>query len=103
MAIKRVTVKLGKMRKPDQCVIYPRKDGENVVFQGDRVIGQFDPDTGEGIINFTKNPNFCHLHSSLGATRWKYTPEFIAECIGAKPKSGDVIGVSDICGVVIVA
>lgn len=101
--VKTISVKLGKMRKADDCVVYPRKDGENVIFQGDRVIGMFDPDTRKGVINFTKNPHFQHLNRVLGAQTWEYTPEFVDECIGATPKSGDVIGASDICGVVVIA
>jgi hypothetical protein len=73
-----------------------------VIFQGERVIGAFDPDTRKGVINFTKNPNFVHLQA-LGVQRWEYTPEFVAECIGVQPKSGDVIGASDVCGVVVIA
>ena len=100
--MKTIKVKLGKMKKPDDCVIYkPHTDG-TIVFQGDRVIGAVKPDTRKGVINFHKNPNFVHLQCD-GVQTWEYTPEFVAELVSNTPKSGDVIGTNPVCGTVLVA
>ncbi len=96
--MKRVLVKLagrqGKMRKPDECIVYPDNGDGTIKIQGDRLIALFDAETGKGVVNYKgSNSKYNHHLSPLaGAEPVEFPPEFVAECKAAQPKSGDEIG-----------
>lgn len=99
--IKLVSAKLGRMRKPQQFIVYPssRTDNDDLVVQSDKSIGRFNPETGKGVLN-TKGQYFPHL--SL-ASEFQFPMDFVKECIDAQPRSGDIIGASPVTGVVRIA
>lgn len=88
--IKRVTAKLGSMRKPQDFIVYPEDatKPETLKVQSDKSIGCFDKTTGKGILN-TKGCYFVHL--ALGKP-FDFPMDFVNQCIEAQPKSGDRIG-----------
>lgn len=88
-----IKLQLPGMRKADECVVYPRNNGEPIVIQGARSIARFDPVTGEGIVNFKgSNPKyFVHLMGA-GAQRFTFDQAFIRQCQEIVPNSGDEIG-----------
>jgi hypothetical protein len=100
--LKHVTAKLGNMRKPQDFVVYPGKDGEDLVVQSDKSIGKFNRETGKGVLN-TKGCYFPHLTSFLGAKPYDFPMDFVVSCVLAQPESGDLIGTSSITGPVYVA
>jgi hypothetical protein len=87
--IKTVTAKLGNMRKPQEFVVYPRKDGELVKVQSDKSIGVFDPETGVGRL-CTKGSYGPDL--VLNGQPYTFPADFVASALDATPKSGDQIG-----------
>ena len=104
--MKTVTATLAGMRKPQEFVIYPHKDEDTtVIVQSDRAIGQFDPKTGAGVLNWRGSTSkyFLHLNRILGAEPYQFPVEFVYQCCVAQPKSGDLIGSSSITGPVYVA
>ena len=93
--MKSVTAKLAGMRKPQMFTVYPRQsDTAKVVVQSDRAIGEFDPATGVGVLNWRASGSkyFFHLSFAAGAERYTFPPDFVAQCIAAVPKSGAAIG-----------
>lgn len=89
---------LGKflgMRKPDEFSVYPYKQGDTLIMvQGDRCIGQFNRETGEGIINY-KGSNHKygqHLLPQLGAEPFTFPMEFVKACVEVQTKRGDTDG-----------
>ncbi len=100
--LKSVSAKLGNMRKPQSFVVYPGKEGEDLIVQSDKSIGQFNRETGKGILN-TKGCYFLHLTKLLGAQEYQFPMEFVIACVLAQPESGDLIGVSPITGPVYIA
>ena len=98
--MKRITAKLGNMRKPQDFIVYPQSGSTDVIIvQSDKSIGMFDPDTGKGKLN-TRGNYFPHLH--YGQV-YQFPKEFVKECIEAQPKPGDLIGSSPITGPVYAA
>lgn len=93
--MRRVTFKLGNMRKPADWVVYPAGgvDGKIVVQSATR-IAEFHPVTGEGVLSkaCANGAYFIHLNRALGATAITVPPEVIALVREAQPKSGDKIG-----------
>lgn len=101
--MKRIQAKLGKMRKPQEFIVYPKQEGSNrVVIQSDKAIAAFNPDTGKGLLNI-KGCYFVHLNHLAGAIDYQFPKDFIEACIEARPQSGDLIGYSRITGPVYVA
>lgn len=98
--MKHVMAKFGSMRKPDECVVYPDSGDGIITIQGDRLIAQFNAETGEGMLNYkgSNSKYFYHLSSILGAERFTFSQEFIAECKAAQPKRGDLIGAGMVIG-----
>lgn len=103
--IKHVTAKLAGMRKPQEFTVYPRTPGstERVKVQSDKAIGVFDPETGEGLLNWRGSGSKynVHLNPALGAEPYTFPADFVAQCIDAAPKEGDVIGKIGTCSVII--
>jgi hypothetical protein len=102
--IKRVTAKLGTMRKPQNFIVYPKStDGDGLmIVQSDKSIGAFDPETRKGVLNI-KGCYFLHLNRIMGAKPFEFPQEFVDDCLEAQPKSGDLIGSSPITGPVYIA
>ena len=93
------------MRKPDDIIVYQRKDGEEFTFQGDRLIGTVNPETRKGMLNFkgSNSKYFMHLSKFMGAIPYEYPQEFINLVKEFAPSSGDLIGSSSITGPVYLA
>lgn len=81
---KRVTAKLGRMRKPQDFTVQPVNDGEHLIVQSAKSIGRFNMRTGEGVLNI-KGCYFPHLNPFLGAEPFTFPPEFVADCLEACP------------------
>jgi len=99
--IKRVTLKVGKMRKADDCVVYPEtfldpSRGEGLRFvQGERLVMLVDMSTGKAKANYrtgSGNPTSWHLINHPGIEVVQLTEEQVAAIKDATPKSGDKIG-----------
>jgi hypothetical protein len=93
---KTVTAKLGNMRKPQSFVVQLSDKG-NFVVQSDKSIGQFDMNTGKGVLN-TKGSYFHHLTAFLGAVPYQFPPDFVQACHAAFAMKGDLLGSSEITG-----
>lgn len=93
--MKKITAKLGTMRKPVDWVVYPKKpDDKNIIIQSDKRIAAIDSETGAGLLSASRSSGayFIHLTPSLGAKPITVSPEILAEIKGAMPQSGDKIG-----------
>lgn len=99
--IKRITTKLGNMRKPVDWVVYPTRkivgtDGvsPNLLIQSDHRICEFDPATGKGLLSkhCANHAGFMMLAKFMGATEVTVPADVIAAALDAQPKSGDRIG-----------
>lgn len=106
--MKRITAKLGNMRKAESFIVYPRATNatdDKLTIQSEHRICQFDPATGKGVLSVYRSSGayFLHLSKALGATEITVPAEVIAAATEGQPKSGDVVGSSPICGVVVVA
>ena len=92
--MKCVSAKFLTMRKADECVVYPADNSGKITVQGDRLIGQFDAKTGEGVLNYKgSGPKyFPHLSAFCGAMPFTFPREFVEACLDAQPISGDQVG-----------
>lgn len=99
--IKSVMIKVGKMRKADDCVVYPetypdREMGEGLRFvQGGRLVMFVDMNTGKAKANYKTGstyPTSWHLINHPGIEIVQLTPEQVQEIKDATPRSGDLIG-----------
>ena len=99
--IQRVMLKIGKMRKADDCVVYPEtfsslNDGKELrLVQGERLIMLVDLRTGKAKANYKTGSGYpCsqHLTNHKGIELVQLTEEQVKEIRDATPKSGDRIG-----------
>lgn len=93
--MKSVTAKFATMRKPQEFTVYPFNEGDKtIVVQSDKAIGQFDAETGVGVLNYkgSNSKYFLHLNKILGAVDFTFPKEFVEACKSSAPKSGDHIG-----------
>ena len=90
--MRRVTAKLGRMRKAQTFTIYPQDGSGMVIVQSHKAIGRFDH-TGKGILNAkgSSEKYFHHLSKALGAEDFQFPTEFVIACIENQPRSGDEI------------
>lgn len=89
--MKRISAKLGKMRKVAEWVVYPDLRNGLVVIQCDKRICAFDPNTGKGKLSAAHNyPIFVTLQMPNAETII-VPPEVIAAALAAQPKKGDAI------------
>lgn len=93
--MKHIEAKLGNMRKPQEFIVYPPSDKENIIVQSDKSIGAFNRKTGEGVLN-TKGQYFPYLTN--GAKPYIFPTDFVLECIASYAEAGNLIGVSAITG-----
>lgn len=94
--MKRITAKLGNMRKAKDWVVYPASKGTGdtlTTIQCDTRIAAFDAATGDGWLSANKSSGayFVHLSPALGATKITVPADVIAAALDAQPKSGDTI------------
>jgi hypothetical protein len=108
--IKKISVKLGNMRKPENFVVYPRRtnadeNDNSLMIQSSHRICKFDATTGVGVLSAYKSNGAygVHLNKLLGAMDVVVPPEVIAAAKESQPRSGDVIGSSPMTGVVTIA
>jgi len=92
MGRNRIKAKLGNMRKPQEFIVYPRSNKDNIIVQSDKAIGCFDATTGEGFLN-TKGCYFPHLSQFMGAIPYTFPTDFVAKCIANEYETGDLIGI----------
>jgi hypothetical protein len=94
--MKRVNLKLGKMRKADECVVYPELHNGKLFVQGDRLVAYICPETGKAIINHNTGstyPTSWHLVGNHPNTYAVVVDmEIVEEVKKCRPKSGDHIG-----------
>ena len=76
------------MRKPQEFVIYPRKDGEEIMIQSDKSCGVFNCVDGKGILNM-KSQYPALLRTS--GVMFALPADILAYCLSAGYKSGDTI------------
>lgn len=94
--MKRVSVKIGKMRKADECVVYPEYRDGKLFIQGKRLVALICPDTGRAIINHntgSSSPTSWHLvgnHPNTYAVTIEQS--LLDEIKACQHKSGDHIG-----------
>lgn len=88
----RVAGKFLGMRRPDDYVVM--KTGEQIYVQGSRSIGQFDPVTGVGVLNWkgSHSKHNVHLSSLLGAQEFTFPAEFVDACLRVVAKPGEHLG-----------
>lgn len=69
------------MRKPQEFVVYPRSDTDDVIVQSDKSIGRFNPVTRQGTFN-RKGCYFIHLTPGIrGLEQMTFPEEFVALCL----------------------
>lgn len=96
----RITAKLGNMRKPQDFIVYPIEEGQDVVVQSEYAIGKFNPTTRVGLLNCKGKTHkyFLHLNKMLGAEDYVFPTDFVQQTLDAAPKSGDTIGTGVVVG-----
>jgi len=84
--MKKVSAKLGSMRKPQDFVVLPVKRGDDplLMIQSHKSIGIFNYRTGEGRLN-TKG---CYSPHLAMAKPFTFPPEFVQACMEACPSLG---------------
>lgn len=94
--MKTVLVKIGKMRKADECVVYPESKDGKLFIQGDRLVALICPETGRALINHNTGssyPNSWHLMGGHPNTYAVIIEQALLDEIkGCQPRSGDHIG-----------
>ena len=96
--MKTVSLKLSKMRKLDECVVYPSSPDDRgwLRFQGDRLVGMVHAETGKARINYkhgSSYPVFLHLQNGMRGLEIVTLDQSTIDAIkAAQPKSGDRIG-----------
>ena len=93
--MKQVTLKVGKMRKADDCVVYPETRNSLRFVQGERLVLLVDMETGRARVNYrtgSKYPTSWHLQNHPNIEIVQLSPEDIEAIKAATPKSGDHIG-----------
>lgn len=91
--MKSITLKLNKMRKADECVVYPTSYDEGYYYiQGERLIAKIDKKTGEGICNYRcKGHNGFVWLSAPSAEKCKLSESELAQIESNQYKSGNEI------------
>jgi hypothetical protein len=95
--MKQVSLKIGKMRKPDQCIVYPiDSSNPNTRFvQGDRLVLICDIVSRKARCNYKTGSVYCnslHLVNHPNIEIHELTQEQIDAIIEATPKSGQHLG-----------
>jgi len=92
--MKKITAKLGKMRKEKDWVVYPFTEDEKTVrIQSDTFIASIDLSTGKGILAGPHSGGAYNHHLLIGTRQEiQITPELLQEIKDANPKSGTRLG-----------
>lgn len=76
------------MRKPQEFVIYPRKEGEHIMIQSDKSCGVFNCIDGKGILNMkSQYPSMLRTSGVM----FDLPEEILTYCKASGYKSGDTI------------
>lgn len=96
--MKNVLGKFGNMRKAQDFTVYPASanDGGMIKVQSGKSIGQFNPETGRGVLN-TRG---CYFPDLAFAKPFWFPEDFVKQCVEAQLQKGDLIGSSSIAGIV---
>ncbi len=93
MKIKEVLLKVGKMRKPDICIVYQTNDLNDVIVQGERLIMRCDLLSGKALANYRcSGHNGIHQLYSSSAVSVTLTKDQIEQIMACLPASGDNVG-----------
>lgn len=76
------------MRKPQEFVIYPRSEGEQIVIQSDKSCGVFNCVDGKGLLNLKSQYPALVRHNGV---MFDLPAEILKYCLSAGYKSGDTI------------
>ena len=91
--LKRVTGKLGTMRKSVDWVVYPDKRDGRLFVQSDRRACAIIIEEKRGMLSNGKgHPGFHTTSAFFGAKEVDIPDDFLQQCLDAQPKSGDTIG-----------
>lgn len=95
--MRQVTLKIGKMRKPDECVVYPVDSSAPTrrFVQGDRLVLICDIVTRKARCNYKTGSTYCnslHLINHPNIEIHELSEADIQAIIEATPNSGDRIG-----------
>mgnify|MGYP006266929555 CR=1 FL=1 len=96
--MKRVSLKLARMRKPDLCVVYPRTGYDRgwLIFQGKRLIGMVHEETGKAVVNYahgSSHASWILLEKGMkGREEITLDRDTITAIKDAESGSGDRIG-----------
>lgn len=90
--IKHIDLKLGNMKKAQDFIVYPYKEGQtNLTIQSDKRIAEIDIATGAGRLS-TKGSTFIHLSDFMGAIGITIDKDTVQKLLDIQPHSGDRIG-----------
>lgn len=93
--MKRLSLKLGSMRKAQDFVVYPAAaDATKLTVQSDTRIATLDLTTGKAVLSkaHSSGSYFVHLSKFLGATDVDVPDDVLATIRASVPQSGDEIG-----------
>jgi len=93
--IKRISLKLGNMRKAAEFIVYPHKHGDTeLMIQSDKRIAKINLTTGKGVLSSGKDshPGFHCLLPFFNPLPIEVDAAVIEQLKGIQPKSGDEIG-----------
>lgn len=95
-----VNVKVGKMRKPDSCVVYPYPINNIALVQGNRLIMRVNLLTGAGVANYSTGSDYprpTHLsHGNKGVMLVAVDAGTLESIKNAVSSPGDYLG-SSVC------
>ena len=97
--MKKITAKLGTMRKAVEWVVYPPQNDSRIIIQSSTYIAAFaGPQNAipQGKCLLSKRQSggayFVHLSPMCGASFVDLPDEVLAAALAAQPKSGDQVG-----------
>lgn len=98
--IKRLSLKLGTMRKAADFLVYPGTDDTRIMIQSDTRIAVVDAGTGRGILSrgVSSGAYGVHLSAAAGATVIQVAPDVVDAIKQARPQPGDSLGPGVIIG-----
>lgn len=94
MNIKTLNIKIGKMRKPDSCVVYSttNDDPNYRLVQGSRLIMRVNITTNIAIANYNTGSAYPSSHHLPYGFPLKLDQQLVDSIVDATPKTGDTMG-----------
>ncbi len=97
--MKFIKLKVGKMKKHDDCVVYPGTRQwvtptgivDSILVQGDRLAMLVNPETGAAIADWKHSGTVSMLCSRLNQTPIQLTDQQLQAILNARYRSGDSI------------